>query len=75
MDQQKVRINCAIEDLLLKINQKEQRDFKGIVEVIVQLARWCRGDAATKPIVIQCFVQRLEAIIALVTMIDDICTG
>lgn len=82
MDRQKVtvsQINDAIDDLMLKISQEKQRNFKEIIEIIVQLGRWCRDDGAqdgaSKPVVIQCFAKRPEAIIALVTMINDICTG
>ena len=85
MDKQKVttsQINGVIEDLILKISQEQQRNFKEITEIIAQLGRWCRTgrddgtrDGVSKPVVIQCFVKRPEATVALVTMIGDICTG
>ena len=79
MDRQKVtiaQINGTIEDLMLKISQEQQRNFKEIIEIIAQLGRWCRDDGTgDEAPIIQCFEKRPEAIIVLVTMIDDICTG
>ena len=78
MDRQKdtiSQVNCAIENLVLKINQEEQRDFEKIIEAIAQLGRWCRNNTAFKATVVQYFVEHPEAIGALVTMVKDICTG
>ena len=70
-----LQVNCAIKDLVLQIHQKEQRDFEKIIEAIAQLGRWCRDDVTSKATVVQCFVERHEAIHSLVTMVEDICTG
>lgn len=68
------QVNCAIEDLILKMNRKE-RDFKEIIHAASQFEKWLKNDKASNPIVIQCFAANPVVINALVTMIDDICTG
>ena len=78
VDEQKVliaQITSAIEDLMVKVNVKGQRNFKEIILAISRFARWLR-QATSKPIVAQCFVTHPEVVTALVSMVnDDICTG
>ena len=70
------QVTSAIEDLMVKVNPKEQRNFKEITLAISRFAKWLRQDhTIAKPIVAQCFVAHPEVVTALVAMLDDICTG
>ena len=77
-DQKKIliaQITCVIENLMLKISRKEQRDLEEIIQVLSQFAKWLRDDVTSKPVLVQCFVAHPELVTALVTMLDDICAG
>ena len=77
-DQQKIltaQITCVIENVMLKISRKGQRDFEEIIQVLSQFAKWLRDDITSKPVLVQCFVAHPELVTALVNMLDDICAG
>ena len=75
-----VQVTNAIEDLLAKarakVNRKEERNFKEIILAISQFSKWiAQAHTTSKPIATQCFVRHPEVVTALVTMVDDICSG